>query len=207
MAKRHPEGPKSFWIGKRYEYLEKMPSQSALAWRWINSDCIDFFEMNGFIDVINYNTIEIANDFGHFDGERKDKFVKKEIDIFIRLWLEYRAIDGIIKRLERSEKYTRQNDDKYKEIFKVLDGAFDCEYSTFLNCIANADFQQLNIQRQNVVQHLTYRLSYEIDKKWYTEVCKNMGWKKTTCSGQEEKLKNDQGVKKLNKLLPIPEKE
>lgn len=112
MAKRHPEGEKSFWVGKRYEYLKAMPEKSAFGWRWINSDCPDLAKKNGFIDIINNNIIDIVNDFGYSDDKRKDEFAKKEIDTFIRLWLEYRAIDAIIADLEQD----------YSELFGKLSG-------------------------------------------------------------------------------------
>lgn len=115
----------------------------------------------------------------------------------------------ILKRNEiRTTKYIIKNDDTYSKIFSTLNDAFDCDYLTFRESIETANFHKLgNIKKKNVVQYLTYRLSYDMTKDWYSEVCEKMGWKKTICSGQGKKLEENQLIKKLNKILPMPEKE
>lgn len=85
--------------------------------------------------------------------------------------------------------------------------AFNCDYELFRVAIETANFNKLDIKRLNITQDLTYRLSGIMGKKWYTEVCKTMGWKKPTCSGQGKKVEDDILIRKLNKILPRPLKE
>lgn len=114
------------------------------------------------------------------------------------------------EELENSEELKRtyiiENNQTMKDIFEICQSAFDCDYLTFREGIEAANFKKMIIIRQNFVQDLTYRLSSIMEEGWYTDVCNNMKWEKSTCSGQKKKLEDDFLTKKLDKKLPRPQK-
>lgn len=108
-------------------------------------------------------------------------------------------------KIHTDKDYTIKESDKLiRQIFEICDSAFDCEYSIFRKGIEIANFHNTNIKRQNIVQDLTYRLSGIMDKEWYTDICKEMCWRKSICSGQGNKLEFDIITMNLDKILPRP---
>ena len=123
-------------------------------------------------------------------------------------------LKSLIKKLKTQKSSTnflktqyRVSDDlKIEEIYDVIESTINCEFPVFLNGIEAANFKNLNIKRQNVVQDLTYRLSALMGTVWYTDVCTNMKWKKSICSGQGQKLEMDLIIRILDKKLPRPKR-
>lgn len=112
----------------------------------------------------------------------------------------------LLKGEELKRKYIIRNDKEMKSIYEICKDAFECDYRLFREGIEAANFKKLKIKRQNVVQDLTYRLSALIDTNWYTDVCKNMKWKKSICSGQGQKLEMNLIIRTLDKKLPRPKR-
>ncbi|MEA5099936.1 MAG: hypothetical protein VB011_05380 [Bacteroidales bacterium] len=71
------------------------------------------------------------------------------------------------------------------DIHKLVVGKniLDCTLIDFLQAIKNADFSSLEIKVKSKTKFLIYRLSLILDDKWYTQICKNMNFKKEQCSG------------------------
>lgn len=122
----------------------------------------------------------------------------------IHVWDRF---DTDFKMWNNSSRYIIKNDESMKNIFNICDCAFDCDYSTFRESIETANFHRLNIKKQNIIQDLTYRLSGIMGQAWYSDVCKTMNWKKSTCSGQGQKLINNKVTKNLDRTLKRPKKE
>lgn len=126
MANRYPDGKLAFWIKKRYEYIEKIKAESwILGPQWINSDCPDLTTINDFISVIDNSLTKTLQStyLSHLTQKDKDKLAQNEIDTFFKLWLEYRAVDAIIKDLEK-------NDDSPVTYEKLFKDSKECERLT-----------------------------------------------------------------------------
>ncbi len=118
-----------------------------------------------------------------------------------------RKFIAFLNNIERTERiFIIKTNVDLKKVFDICSEIFDCEYEIFQECIFTAKFQKLNIQKQNIAQDLTYRLSGVMDYEWYGNVCKERNWEKSVCSGQGQKLENHPIIKKLNKILPRPSK-
>lgn len=101
-----------------------------------------------------------------------------------------------------------KSDEIIKSIYSLCNETiFECEYATFRNCIETANFENLNIKGLNKVQYLAYMLSGIMDDRWYSDICKNMDWRKDLCSGKRTKIKEQPWTKKFEKILPLPKKE
>nr|WP_319512238.1 hypothetical protein [uncultured Draconibacterium sp.] len=113
MAKRYPSGEKSFWIEKRFKQIEKIKNGSFMGMRWVNDDCLDLLNLPNYIEVIDYNIYESYHSkyFDHLDQSGKRKAAIKDIDHFIKHWLEYRAIDAIITDLQVDNESNPNLDD------------------------------------------------------------------------------------------------
>lgn len=107
---------------------------------------------------------------------------------------------------KQESSYIIKNDDETRKIFEICKDAIDCDYSSFRKSIETADFNLLNIQKQNIIQDLTFRLSGMMGQEWYSEVCKKMKWKKAVCSGHGTKLAGNPITNKLDRILKRPKR-
>lgn len=209
MAKRYPDGELSFWIKKRYEYIEEINKKSFLGSLWVNSDCPDLMSMENVSEFISNSLFDYYNheSYDHLSQSEKNIFIKQAIDTFFRLWFEYKIVDAIIKDFRTETKFTYLKDDaSLRRIFSICQDAFDCDYSTFRSAVEGANFNLLTIKKQNVVQDLIYRLSGIMANEWYSEVCKNLNWGKKVVSGHKSKLESHSIILELDKILPRPQK-
>jgi len=129
--------------------------------------------------------------------------VKIQATTVIHVWDRF---DSDFKIWNNSKRYYIKND-LMKDIYSICESTFDCDYDTFLESIETGNFNLLKIKKYNIVKDLTYRLSSIMGNGWYTDICKTMGWEKSDCSGQGQKLSTNKTTRRLNKTLKRPEKE
>lgn len=103
-------------------------------------------------------------------------------------------------------RYIIESNSQIQKIYNICRKAYDCEFLSFREGIETANFNKMNIQKQNIVQDLTFRLSGIMGSDWYTDVCKNMKWEKSTVSGQGSKLEGNLLIKELDRILPRPKR-
>lgn len=191
-----------------FEYIGKAWEQASIL--MILREAI----FKGPINLYNAFRIEVSNILENrknsivSKNEKEIKRLKEEIN---ENMLTISANKALIKELNtenpKAKEYIIKNDNEMLKIYSVFQEAFDCNYSTFRLAIETANFQLVNIKKQNITQFLTYRLSYVMGKDWYTSICTKMKWRKSVCSGQGSKLKYNTLIKKLDKIISIPQKE
>lgn len=132
--------------------------------------------------------------------QQKDKAVEEKEDL---------TIDQINSEQIQKNKYIIEPDNKL--IQRIFDHCnptiFECEYMTFRECLENANFHMLRIKHKNKVQYLTYMLSSIMNNNWYTDICQNMDWTKSLCSGKRTDIKDQKWTKGFEKILSVPKKE
>lgn len=138
-------------------------------------------------------------------GYKQNEFNKRELQTGKPTVIES---DNKVDRTE--QKYTIKDTDhsKIKAVYDHSNGKiFECTYATFIQSIEAVNFEIIDIKTTTKVQDLTFRLSGIMDEVWYTEICQKMNWSKGICSGQGKKYKENLWTKKLDKIIPRPQKE
>ncbi len=169
--------------------------------------CLDFQ-----IDLI---AIQTKNTLNVFNRDMSNLFMLgyslEQIGIKESKNLTYQQIEkSDQKNTDKESKLNRyiiKKADLIQQVYEVSKNAFNCDFFIFRESIETANFNPLDIKKQNIVQDLTYRLSGIMDNEWYSDVCKKMNWEKSICSGQRQKLQTNQITKKIDKILKRPKKE
>ncbi len=150
-------------------------------------------------------TVEQINNF-LYSLEDKREPTSLEVEMISRLKILRDRLKGTA-----GKSLTKNFIIKYPEIvadvYNLCNGDFfECEDIVFDNGIGSANFKGINVKRENCVKNLIYRLSFKFGSDWYSQMCENMNWKKSECSGQSTKLEFDPITQELNKFLPKPKK-
>jgi hypothetical protein len=107
-----------------------------------------------------------------------------------------------------NKKYEIKKTDLFKinDVYGLCNNViFECTFSIFLQGIEAANFTKIKINKQNIFQEITYRITGIMPEEWYDDIIKNMGWDKRVVSGRALNLT---WTKKLDIIpLPRPKKE